>query len=87
MAKETGCKGNRLAGSDVTGPLPLEDVSTKLNPLDTPLIVDVGIKLNPLVVAVVGDRMADVGEFERRLAEVGLFEAAANMPPIMPMFG
>ena len=25
-AKETGCKGNRLAGSDVTGPLLLEDV-------------------------------------------------------------
>ena len=26
VAKETGCKGNRLAGSDVTGPLLFEDV-------------------------------------------------------------
>ena len=59
----------------------------KLIPLDVPLLVDVGIKLIPLDVTVVGDRMAEVGVFERMLAEVGLFEAAANMPPIMPMFG
>ena len=59
----------------------------KLIPLDAPLLVDAGIKFIPLVVTVVGDRMAEVGVFERRLAEVGLFEAAANMPPIMPMFG